>query len=69
MTTIVERDTNTSSSAMTMIVAIIAIAAIIGIALYALNMFPGLMRTTPGSDNNPINVDVNTPAPTNPAVQ
>ncbi len=66
MATIVERD-NGASSSMTMIVALIAIAAIIGIALYALNMFPGMMRTTPGSANNPINVDVNTPAPTNPA--
>ena len=64
MATIVERD-NGASSSMTMIVAH-CYCGNHRIALRTQHV-PGHDAHNTGSANNPINVDVNTPAPTNPA--
>lgn len=73
MATIIERDVHhadagTDSSAVTLIVAILAIVLIGGLALYALQVFPFAARDA----GTPINVEVNMPSipdpvPTTPA--
>ena len=67
MATIVERDTGTNS-AMTMVVALVALVIIVGVILYAARVLPfAAPATTGGTTANPIHVDVNAPAPTTPA--
>lgn len=70
MATIIERDVHSadsSSSAMTWVVALFAIVVLAVLALYVAGAYPfAPAPASTGSATNPVHVDVNTPAPTNP---
>jgi Flp pilus assembly pilin Flp len=67
MTTIIERDiyhsdSGAETSAVTLLVAIVAVVLIGGLTLYALRVFPNAGSNTGGS----MKIDVSTPAVTDP---